>query len=306
MVEAGGRSREQPPRRRGGEGFGRGASRTLSDIELADVRHLVVEASRRARDLIEIFDAWHRSAELTVDTKRSPTDDHVEEIYLSSSAALPFRKMAILTAQSVHTARSALDHMNSVVMDKFATSEYDPRRVYFPVTESAKDWRSWRSRHSALPDWAVERYRALQPTSGPFKGLRGLQELDNLGKHRRLIPIRVAVVGSFGSRRTELESAEDPSLDVEVNATSNEFTRDQKRFLAATIRYPAAITNLTDASPSNLVVDPLVYFGDEHYTLREVADLPRRVDFAIDYIATGDPVHLSDYQQPFPDPLVRR
>lgn len=286
--------------------FGIGRTRTLHDVEVADIRHLVADAARRARELVRLFDDWQRSAGLNSEVTISPADPRVAEIYLTSERALPYRKMASLAGQSIHAGRSALDHLNTAMMRKFASGDYDDHKTYFPITDSGKDWRSWRSRHSALPDWVQDRYKELQPGAGPFKGLRGLQALDNLGKHRDLIPIRVAVVGSYGSGETTLAGiVDEDAAIVSLDAISNEITRDVRRLLAAKITYAAPIERLHQDESPELEIDPLFYFGAEHYTLREIAELPNRVDAAISYAATGEPSHLAAYQAPFEDPLVR-
>ncbi len=289
-----------------GDAFGVGASMTLTDLELADIRHLVVDAARGAKQLSDEFDRWRRAAGLKTEVRISDTDRRVQEIYLVSQKPLPYRKMATLAAQTLRSGRAALDHLNSLMMRRFAMDEYDDTKVYFPITETGRDWRNWRSRHQTLPDWAQDRYREVQPSSGPFKGLRGLQELDNLSKHRQLIPIRVAVVGQLGTGHATFASEVDEKEEqaVTVDAISNELTHDVRRVLLSKITYAAPIDSLEQTEPAAPEIDPLFYFGSEHYTLREVAELPRRIESAIEFVATGDRRHLAAYQRPFVDPLI--
>lgn len=289
-----------------GSAFGVGAGRKLTDLELADIRHLVVEAARIAKRLGEDFDRWQRSADLDTEVRIDETDPRVEEIYLVSRKPLPYRTMATLAAQTLHSGRTALDHLNGVMMRKFASEEYDETKIYFPITENGRDWRSWRNRHRGLPEWAQDRYRELQPSTGPFKGLKGLQELDNLGKHRQLIPIRVAVVGELGTGRATFASPVDEEQEqaVSLDAVSNELTHDVRRILVSRITYAAPIESIEQAERARPEIDPLFYFGSEHYTLREISDLPRRIESAIDFVATGERSHLAAYQAPFVDPLI--
>lgn len=248
---------------------------------------------------------WHQNAGLSVETRISLTDRRVQEVVLHSEEALPHRGWGISAGRLVHAARSALDHLNSVMMTRFALEPFDSRKVYFPITENGKDWRSWRQRHHQLPDWAIARYAALQPSAGPFHGLAGLLHLDDASKHRHIVPVQLAVLGSISEGTCTLDGI--PSDDgpvVRLETVSNILEPGAKTVTVARLHYEFDILESDSVSPSVTDIDPLFVFGEESYSLLELLNLPERVEAAIDYVATGSIAALTRYQAKFIDPRV--
>ncbi len=285
--------------------FGIGDSRSLRDVDLADVRHVVGEARLAGRQLSKLIEHWHQNAGLSIETRIALTDRRVQEVVLISERALPHRDWGICAGRLVHDARSALDHLNSVMMTRFAVEPFDSRKVYFPITENGKDWRSWRQRHRHLPDWAIARYAALQPSAGPFHGLAGLRHLDDASKHRHIVPVQLAVLGLISEGTCTLDGIPtDDEPVVGLETASNILKPGAKTVTVARLHYEFDILESAPVSLSVADIDPLFVFGEESYSLLELLNLPERVEAAIDYAAIGSVAALTRYQAKFIDPRV--
>tara|TARA_R110002124_G_scaffold162374_1_gene329471 strand:+ start:2169 stop:2798 length:630 start_codon:yes stop_codon:yes gene_type:complete len=186
------------------------------------------------------------------------------------------------------------------MFERFAQDSYDPDKIYFPITNGGKEWRGWRQKHRALPEWATDRYKKVQPSEGPFKGLLGLQAMDNDRKHKRLTPLNIAIVGELSSWTATLEGiVSENEIEPEIEALSNILGPGMRTVKISRLRFAQEIIEIefkTGGSEPNF--DLHFNFHDESYELPELADLPNRVAAAIDYVSSGDVSALARYMAP--------
>lgn len=277
----------------------------LSENDLGDVRFRIAAAARDVAQLKRSVAAWRESSTLSVEARQDPDDRRVIEHVLNISRVFPHREWSLHAGRSINEARSALDNLNTSMYERFAQDSYDPDGIYFPITNGGKDWRSWRQKHRALPEWAIDRYKKIQPSEGPFKGLLGLQTMDNDRKHKRLTPLNIAIVGELSSWTATLEGlVSENEAEPEIEALSNILGPGMRTVKIARLHFAQDIIEVQfgagDREPS---FDLHFNFHDESYELPELADLPKRASAAIDYVSSGDASALARYMAPPPHTL---
>jgi hypothetical protein len=91
----------------------------------------------------------------------------------------------LLFAEATHTARSALNGLVSQLARIDGASPSKPRRVQCPVARTEGEWRNAIRFMESIPDFAVERIRAVQPFLDPNRPtfLELVADVDNDHKH---------------------------------------------------------------------------------------------------------------------------
>ncbi|EPR75862.1 hypothetical protein ADILRU_1822 [Leifsonia rubra CMS 76R] len=293
MATSGGRSGEAPQ----GLSFRAPGQTKLSENDLGDVRFRVAAAARDVAQLKRKVASWRDSSSLSVEVRQDPGDRRVIEHVLISSKTFPHREWSMHAGRAINEARSALDNFNTLMFERFAQDSYDPDGIYFPITKDGKEWRSWRQKHRALPEWAIERYKKIQPSQGPFKGLLGLQAMDNDRKHKRLTPLNIAILGELSRWTAKVEGlVTENEPEPEIEALSNLLGPGMRSIKIARIRFARDVLEIEDQVEENGPDFDLHFsFHDETYELPELTDLPRRVSDAIDYVSSGDGAALARY-----------
>jgi hypothetical protein len=269
----------------------------LSENDLGDVRFRVAAAARDVAQLKRSVAAWRESSTLRVEARQDPDDRRAIEHVLTSSKTFPHREWSLHAGRAINEARSALDNLNTSMFERFAQESYDPDGICFPITKGGKEWRSWRQKHRALPDWAIDRYKKVQPSEGPFKGLLGLQAMDNDRKHKRLTPLNIAIVGELSAWTATLEGlGSENEPEPEIEALSNVLGPGMRSVKISRLRFVRDVIEIrSETGESEPSFDLHFSFRDETYELPELADLPGRVAAAVDYVSSGDVAALARY-----------
>lgn len=293
-----------------GLSFRSGAATILPEHELVDVRHRLVASHRDVAELRRQVASWRERSALTVEVRQDPKDRRVFEHVLKSSHTFPHQKWSLHAGRAVNEARSALDNFNTLMFERFAQTSYDPDRVYFPITTTGKEWRNWRQRHSALPAWAIDRYKRVQPSEGPYQGLIGLQRMDDDRKHKRSTPLSIAIVGLLSSVQMRVEGlVEEGDLAPVLEPISNVLGPGMRSVKIAKVSFGRDVHDFeVDDSVDGPDFELHFSFRDESYNLPELAELPHRVSAAIEYISNGDAGYLARYRASPPwieTPFVR-
>jgi hypothetical protein len=276
-----------------------GIRRALSIDELSALRTRVARASRAAADLESAVIKWQAGTTFSSTATVEEPDRMAFDLYVEASRTYPHDKWAVLAGELGHNARSALDNLNDRLFAKYATGQYDANRIQFPITTTGTQWRKWKQSHGALPDWLIARYEKVQPRVGPYRGLQGLSSSNNSDKHVWLQRISLALTNLPGRGTLTIEGV-DPGLELTPVAHDLFLERGQRRVHIATARGNRRILEMPQTAEND--IDPVLHFhvgsdgsGDRFYTLAEIAEIPRRVDQAIDYV-NGDDSALSKYQ----------
>lgn len=221
------------------------------------------------------------------------------ELHVELSRTYPHDNWAILAGELAHNARSALDNLNDRLFAKYATEPYNIHRIQFPITSTDKEWTSWRKSHRALPEWLVARYEKVQPLAGPYLGLKGLSSSNNNDKHVWLQRISLALTNQPGRGTVKVEGV-GPEIQLNPIAHDLFLERGQKRVHFATARSNRKILEVPQTAEND--INPVLHFhvgaeDDDNgsYTLAEIAEIPRRVGHAIDYV-NGDESALGRFQ----------
>lgn len=269
----------------------------LSENDLGDVRFRVAAAARDVAQLKRSVAAWRESSTLRVEARQDSDDRRTIEHMLTSSKTFPHREWSLHAGRAINEARSALDNLNTSMFERFAQESYDPDGIYFPITKGGKEWRVWRQKHRALPDWAIDRYKKVQPSEGPFKGLLGLQAMDNDRKHKRLTPLNIAIVGELSSWTARLEGpVSENEPEPEIEALSNVLEPGMRSVKISRISFARDIIEFkSETGESEPSFDLHFSFREETYELPELADLPGRVAAAVEYVSNGDVAALARY-----------
>ena len=160
-----------------------GARRALDLEEMSVLYARTARASRAASKLAMAVNVWQTSTTFTTHVEVQEPDRTSFDMFIEVSKLYPHDQWAMDSSDLAHNARSALDDFNDRLFKKYATKEYDAKRIQFPITLTGKEWRNWKRSHDALPTWLIERYRQVQPATGPYIGLKGLAMLNNQDKH---------------------------------------------------------------------------------------------------------------------------
>ncbi|MGD0050780.1 MAG: hypothetical protein ABSD03_03030 [Vulcanimicrobiaceae bacterium] len=116
--------------------------------------------------------------------------------------------LALIVGDIVHNLRSSLDHLVCCLVPNGASD----KDVQFPFTSSASTLEATiKSRHidRAKPN-AVDAIRGLKPYAGGNDPLNGIQLLDNMDKHRLLIP----VAGASGIKHAVFSASDNPGATM--------------------------------------------------------------------------------------------
>lgn len=275
---------------------------TLPEQELIEVRYRLAASLRDVTELQRQVASWRERSALTVEVRQDPDDRRVFEHILTSSNTFPHQKWSLLGGRAINEARSALDNFNMLMFERFAQASYDADRIYFPITTTGKEWRNWRQKHNALPAWAIDRYKQVQPSEGPFKGFVGLQRMDDDRKHKRPTPVSIAIVGQLSSGLMTFDGlVTEDDLAPSLVPISNVLGPGMRSVKIARIYFARDVFDFeVHTQMDGVDFDILFNFRDESYELPELVELPRRVSAAIDYISSGDAGALARYMAPPP------
>lgn len=268
------------------------------DLSVLDAR--IARASRAAANLRAAVDTWRASTTFTTHVAVQEPERTSFDFFIEVSKPYPHDKWAMEASDLAHNARSALDNFNDRIFRKYATKEYDAKKIQFPITLTGKEWRNWKRSHDALPAWLIERYRQIQPQSGPYIGLKGLAMLNNQDKHVWLQKVSIAITELVGSSTLTIEGI-DPDIRLDPIAREIFLERGMRR-----LHFATAIGNrkILDApSTADNDIQPVLHFhvGSEEateegsFTMDELAELPKRVAYALNFV-NGDDRALVCYQ----------
>ena len=266
---------------------------------MSTLRTRVARASRAAADLESAVTRWQAATTFTSLVTVSEPDRMAFDLYVEVSRSYPHDNWATMAGELAHNARSALDNLNDRLFAKYANGPYEASRIQFPITTTGKEWRNWKQSHKTLPDWLIARYEKVQPRTGPYQGLQGLSWTNNKDKHVWLQRISLALTNVPGRGTFTVEGVA-PHIELTPVGQNLFLERGQKRVHIATARANRRILEMPQAAEND--IEPVLHFhidsdpdSNRYYTLAEIAEIPRRVDHAMDYV-NGDDSALGRYQ----------
>ncbi|WP_448003034.1 hypothetical protein [Agromyces bauzanensis] len=276
-----------------------GVRSALTHDEVSMLHARIRRASRAATQLKAAVLEWQSKVTFTSHVTVQEPDRTAFDLHVEVSRTYPHDDWAIISSELAHNARAALDNLNDRLFIKYATGPYEAKRIQFPITSTGKEWRSWKQSHRALPDWLIERYQEVQPRTGPYLGLQGLASMNNQDKHVWLQRVSLALTNLPGRGTLSVEGTS-PDLRLAPVAHGLFLGRGERRVHIASAHSSRKIVDMPQIAEND--IHPVLHFhvghdekDDKSYTLAELAEIPRRVAHAVDYM-NGDDSALARYQ----------
>lgn len=276
-----------------------GLRRALNQDELAVLYARISRASRAAASLKSAVEEWQARTTFTSHVSLQEPECTAFDLHIEVSQTYPHDQWAMDASDLAHNARAALDNFNDRIFSKHAMRPYDARRIQFPITSTGKEWRNWKQSHDVLPGWLIERFQQIQPRTGPYVGLHGLALLNNQDKHVWLQRVSIALTQLSG-RGTFTVEGTDADIQLTPIARDIFLERGKRRLHYATARGSRRIIDIPEIAENE--IQPVLHFhvGSEEldegsFTMEELAEVPRRVRHAIEFI-NGDDAALVRYQ----------
>lgn len=272
-----------------GSAFGVHRRRTIGEPDLAPVRQRLARATRRARELEDAVAAWRAKTTFTSHVTVSDTAPSTLEVVVETSRLFPHDHWSSLAGEFAYQARTTLDNLNDNLARSFAEHPYDATRIQFPITSTGKDWRTWKQRHRFYPEWLIEKFDRVQPKTGRYKALEGLQWFNNKDKHEWMRDLEVAMTGLVAGSTFVLEGLlGEHDVTPILTAGKNVIERGARRVVVGTFDVGHPILEAPPIADNAVEVDLLFDVGTGAYSLDEIRELPVRIGYIIDYLARDD------------------
>lgn len=174
---------------------------------------------RHLRGLLADLAAWQDAGHVRPGLAVSPNRDEVQVGIHSVAEQPPLEEWALVLGEGLHAYRSGLDILAGELCRLDGATPPKPTRIYFPIAETRKDWRS---AISALPIPAeiLERIEWMQPYHPADKSesmLLAMHRLDIRDKHNGLIEAAAHV----GDVQTALVAGFDAGTVIEMQPWSD-------------------------------------------------------------------------------------
>jgi hypothetical protein len=159
------------------------------DDRLKQITLKVERAKRHVTDLEKEIRAFLETNPYKVVTKSDPNTRRL--IYYLANVDPTPDCLPLLAGDAIQNLMTALDHLAyQIVCSDTADQPPNPRSIYFPIADSAKEYedRKHRRMQGARPE-TFDAVDALEPYKGGNDPLWVLSRLNNIEKHRQLITV---------------------------------------------------------------------------------------------------------------------